>query len=195
MIPEQTFLLIGLGNPGREYKDTRHNVGFMLIDRIAVRLNARGMKVQSKAIVMTTTHEERKLILAKPQTYMNLSGQSVQGLIHFYKVPFTNVMILSDDLDIPFGTIRIRASGGPGGQRGLSSILEKLGTKEVPRLRLGIGRPPGRMDPAAYVLQNFSREEAKTLSEVLDHGAEAVLAFVTHGLNRAMNEFNGSVES
>jgi len=195
MTPEQTFLLIGLGNPGREYKDTRHNFGFMLIDRIAVRLNARGMKVQSKAIVMTSAYEERKLILAKPQTFMNLSGQSVQGLAHFYKIPFPNMMILSDDLDIPFGTIRIRASGGPGGQRGLSSILEKLGTKEVPRLRLGIGRPPGRMDPAAYVLQNFSRDEMQTLSEVLDHGVEAVLAYVTHGLNKAMNEFNGSVES
>ena len=189
-----TFLLIGLGNPGREYKDTRHNVGFMLIDRIAVRLNARGMKVQSKAIITTAAFEDRKLILAKPQTFMNLSGQSVQGIVHFYKVPFTNMMILSDDLDIPFGTIRIRASGGPGGQRGLSSILEKLGTKEIPRLRLGIGRPPGRMDPSDYVLQSFSRDELASLSEILDQAAEAVLAFVTHGLNRAMNEFNGGVK-
>ena len=189
-----TFLLIGLGNPGREYKDTRHNVGFMLNDRIAVRLNARGMKVQSKAIITTAAFEERKLILAKPQTFMNLSGQSVQGIVHFYKVPFTNMMILSDDLDIPFGTIRIRASGGPGGQRGLSSILEKLGTKEIPRLRLGIGRPPGRMDPSDYVLQSFSRDELASLSEILDQAAEAVLAFVTHGLNRAMNEFNGGVK-
>jgi PTH1 family peptidyl-tRNA hydrolase len=195
MTPEQTFLLIGLGNPGREYKDTRHNFGFMLIDRIAVRLNARGMKVQSKAIVMTSAYEDRKLILAKPQTFMNLSGQSVQGLAHFYKVPYTNMMVLSDDLDIPFGTIRIRASGGPGGQRGMASIIEKLGTKDFPRLRLGIGRPPGRMDPAAYVLQSFSKDEMQTLSEVLDHGAEAVFAFVTHGLNKAMNEFNGSVEN
>ena len=192
---ENIFLLVGLGNPGREYKDTRHNFGFMLIDRIAVRLNARGLKVQSKAIVMNTTHEERKLILAKPQTFMNLSGQSVQGLAHFYKVPFTNMLVLSDDLDIPFGTIRIRASGGPGGQRGMASIIEKLGTKDFPRLRLGIGRPPGRMDPAAYVLQNFSKDEMQTLSEVLDHGAEAVFAFVAHGLNKAMNEYNGSVES
>ncbi len=192
---ENTFLLIGLGNPGREYRHNRHNVGFMLIDRITVRLNARSMKVQSHAIVMTTTHEERKLILAKPQTFMNLSGQSVQGLAHFYKVPYTNMLVLSDDLDIPFGTIRIRASGGPGGQRGMASIIEKLGTKDFPRLRIGIGRPPGRMDPAAYVLQNFSRDETQMLSEVLDHGAEAVLAFLTHGLNKAMNEFNGSVES
>lgn len=195
MTLDNTFLLIGLGNPGREYRDNRHNIGFMLIDRIAVRLNARGMKLQSKAIVMDARYEERKLILAKPQTYMNLSGQSVQGLAHFYKLPLSNVMILSDDLDLPFGVIRIRASGGPGGQRGLGDILEKLGTKDVPRLRLGIGRPPGRMDPAAYVLQDFSREEAKLLSEVLDHGADAVLAFVTHGLNKAMNDFNGSVES
>src|SRR6187397_637065 len=141
MTPESTYLLVGLGNPGREYRETRHNLGFMLIDRITVRLNARGMKVQSKAIVTNASYEERKLILAKPQTYMNLSGQSVQGLVHFYKLPINNVMILSDDLDIPFGTIRIRASGGPGGQRGLSSILERLGTKDVPRLRLGIGRP------------------------------------------------------
>ena len=192
---ENTFLLIGLGNPGREYSNNRHNFGFMLIDRIAVRLNARGMKVQSKAIVMTAQYEDRKLILAKPQTYMNLSGQSVQGLIHFYKLPLTNVMILSDDLDLPFGTIRIRAAGGPGGQRGLSSILEKLGTKEVPRLRLGIGRPPGRMDPADYVLQNFSRADMQAISEILERAADAVLAFVAHGLNNAMNEFNGSVEA
>jgi PTH1 family peptidyl-tRNA hydrolase len=192
--PELTYLLIGLGNPGREYANNRHNFGFMLIDRLAVRLSARGMKVQSKAIVMNTAYEERKLILAKPQTYMNLSGQSVQGLIHFYKIPLTNVMILSDDLDLPFGTIRIRASGGPGGQRGLSSILEKLGTKDVPRLRLGIGRPPGRMDPANYVLQNFSRDDLQAISEILDRAADATLTFVIDGLEKAMNKFNGGIK-
>ncbi len=185
------YLLIGLGNPGREYANTRHNFGFMAIDRLAVRLNARGMKVQSKAIVMDSKYEDHKLILAKPQTYMNLSGQSVQGLAHFYKIPNENLMILSDDLDLPFGTIRIRASGGPGGQRGLSSILEKLGTKDIPRMRLGIGRPPGRMDPADYVLQNFSRDDLKSLSELLDRAADAALEFVTNGLTAAMNKFNG----
>lgn len=194
MTLDNTFLIVGLGNPGREYKDNRHNVGFMLIDRLAVRLNAKGMKLQSKAIVTTAQYNDRKLILAKPQTYMNLSGQAVQGLVHFYKLPLSRVMILSDDLDLPFGTIRIRAAGGPGGQRGLGDILEKLGTKEVPRLRIGIGRPPGRMDPAAYVLQDFSREEMNELSLILDHGADAVLAFVTHGLNKAMNDFNGGVK-
>lgn len=185
------YLLIGLGNPGREYANTRHNFGFMAIDRLAVRLNARGMKVHSKAIVMDSKYEDHKLILAKPQTFMNLSGQSVQGLAHFYKIPNENLMILSDDLDLPFGTIRIRASGGPGGQRGLSSILEKLGTKDVPRMRLGIGRPPGRMDPADYVLQNFLRDDLKSLSELLDRAADAALEFVVNGLNAAMNKFNG----
>jgi len=104
MTPDNTFLLIGLGNPGREYRDTRHNVGFMLIDRLAVRLDARGMKVQSKAIITTATYLERKLILAKPQTYMNLSGHSAQGLLNFYKIPIENMLIAHDDLDIPFGT-------------------------------------------------------------------------------------------
>ena len=187
----EPFLLIGLGNPGREYANTRHNFGFMAIDRLAVRLNARGMKVMSKAIVMDSKYEDHKLILAKPQTYMNLSGQSVQGLAHFYKIPNENLMILSDDLDLPFGTIRIRASGGPGGQRGLSSILEKLGTKDIPRMRLGIGRPPGRMDSADYVLQSFSRDDLQSLSELLDRAADAALEFVTNGLTASMNKFNG----
>jgi PTH1 family peptidyl-tRNA hydrolase len=194
MTLNNTFLIVGLGNPGREYKDTRHNFGFLMIDRIAVRLNARGMKVQSKAIVMDARHDDKKLILAKPQTFMNLSGQSVQGLAHFYKIPNENLMILSDDLDLPFGSLRIRGSGGPGGQRGLGSILERLGTQDVPRLRIGIGRPPGRMNAAAYVLQKFSRDEAKEVSNILDRGADAVFAFVDHGLNKAMNDFNGSVE-
>ena len=188
-----TYLIIGLGNPGREYKDTRHNIGFMLIDHIAVRLNARGMKLQSKAIVISALHEERKIILAKPQTFMNLSGQSVQGLLHFYKIPFENLLVAHDDLDIPLGTIRIRPTGGPGGQRGMASTIEQLGTKDFPRLRLGIGRPPGRMDAKDYVLQDFSKDDMRLLPEILEHGVDAALTFVTHGLNKAMNQFNGDV--
>lgn len=195
MPPDTTYLLIGLGNPGREYRDTRHNVGFMLIDRLAVRLDARGMKVQSKAIVTTALYQDRKLILAKPQTYMNLSGPSVQGLLNFYKIPMENMMLAHDDLDIPFGTIRIRPKGGPGGQGGMASTITQLGTKDFPRLRIGIGRPPGRMDPAAFVLQEFSREEIKTLSEVIDRAANAALEFVLNGLNMAMNKYNGTMES
>lgn len=194
MTPD-TYLLIGLGNPGREYRDSRHNVGFMFIDRLIIRLNARGMKVQSKAIVTTATYEERKLILAKPQTYMNLSGQSAQGLLHFYKLPMENMLVAHDDLDIPFGTIRIRPKGGPGGQGGMASTIDKLGTKDFPRLRIGIGRPPGRMDPSDYVLQNFSRDEVKMLSEIIDRAADAALTFVVDGLNKAMNKYNGSIES
>ena len=195
MTSETSYLLIGLGNPGHEYRDSRHNVGFMLVDRIAVRIDARGMKVQSKAITTTAIYEDRKLILAKPQTYMNLSGQSVQGLIHFYKLTLTNVLIAYDDLDIPFGTIRIRPGGGPGGQRGMASTIEHIGTNDFPRLRIGIGRPPGKMDPAAYILQDFTRAEIKSLSEILDRAADAALEFVVNGLDRAMNKYNGSVES
>ena len=150
------------------------------------------MKVQSKAIITTATYLERKLILAKPQTYMNLSGHSAQGLLNFYKIPIENMLIAHDDLDIPFGTIRIRPKGGPGGQRGMASTIEQLGTKDFPRLRIGISRPPGRMDPAAYVLQNFSREDMKILSDVLDRAADAALDFVVDGVNKAMNKYNGS---
>ena len=192
MTPDTSFLLIGLGNPGREYQTNRHNFGFMLIDRLAVRLGARGLKVQSKAIVTSAIYEDRKLILAKPKTYMNLSGQSIQGLAHFYKLPLENMLVAYDDLDIPFGTIRLRPGGGPGGQKGVASTIERLGTKDFARLRLGIGRPPGRMDPAAYVLQDFSRDEVKILSELLDRAADAALEFVMNGLDKAMNKFNGT---
>ncbi len=189
-----TFLIIGLGNPGREYKDTRHNIGFMLIDRIAVRLNAQGMRLQSKAIVTSGLYQERKIILAKPQTYMNLSGQSVQGLLNFYKLPMENLIVAHDDLDLPLGIIRIRASGGPGGQRGMASTIEQLGTKDFPRLRLGIGRPPGRMDPKDYVLQNFSKDDMSLLPDVLERASDAVFEFVMKGLNAAMNKFNGDMK-
>ncbi len=189
-----TFLLIGLGNPGREYRDNRHNFGFMLIDRLCVRLAARGMKLQSKAIVTDGVYEDRKLILAKPQTYMNLSGQSIQGLAHFYKLPLEKLLVAHDDLDIPFGSIRVRPGGGPGGQKGVASAIERLGTKDFARLRLGIGRPPGRMDPADYVLQSFSRDEMKEVSDILDRAADAALSFVLNGLEKTMNRFNGEAK-
>jgi len=188
------YLIVGLGNPGREYTQTRHNIGFMLVDRLTVRLNARGMKVQSKAIVITAQHEGQKLILAKPQTFMNLSGQSVQGLVHFYKLPLDHVLIAHDDIDLPFCTIRMRPGGGAGGQKGVKSTIDQLGTPEIARLRLGIDRPPGRMDAAAYVLQEFSQKELLLVSETLDRAADAALTWVTDGLNAAMNKFNGSNE-
>ncbi len=189
-----TYLLIGLGNPGREYKDTRHNIGFMMIDLLAVRLDAHGMRLQSNAIVTSAMYEERKIILAKPQTYMNLSGHSVQGLLRFYKIPHSHLLVAHDDMDLPFGMIRIRPTGGSGGQRGMASTIELLGTKDFPRLRLGIGRPPARMDPKDYVLQNFSKDEFKLLPDVLNRAADAALEFVTNGLNAAMNKYNRAVE-
>ena len=192
---ENTFLIVGLGNPGREYKDNRHSVGFMLVDRLTVRLNVRMSRLQAKALVTSTTYDGKKLILAKPQTYMNLSGQSIQGLAHFYKIPLENMIVAHDDLDLPFGAIRIRPGGGPGGQRGIASTIERLGSKDFPRLRIGIGRPPGRMDPADYVLQDFSKADLPLLSEILDRAADAVLAFVTEGLNAAMNKFNGDIQA
>jgi PTH1 family peptidyl-tRNA hydrolase len=192
---ENTFLIVGLGNPGREYKDNRHNVGFMLIDRLSVRLNARLSRVQARALVGTVNYEGNKLIFAKPQTYMNLSGQSIQGLAHFYKVPLENMLVAHDDLDLPFGAIRIRPGGGPGGQKGVASTIERMGSKDFRRLRIGIGRPPGRMDPAAYVIQDFPKSDLTMLSEILERAADATLTFVTEGLNAAMNKFNGEKQT
>lgn len=192
---DNIFLIVGLGNPGREYKDNRHNVGFMLIDRLAVRLNARMSRMQAKALVGDVNYQGDKLILAKPQTYMNLSGQSIQGLARFYKLPLENMIVAHDDLDLPFGTVRIRPGGGPGGQKGVKSAIERLGTKDFRRLRIGIGRPPGRMDPAAYVLQDFAQGNLTLLSEILDHAADAVLTFVSDGLDAAMNKYNADIKN
>lgn len=188
---DQTYLILGLGNPGREYSRNRHNVGFMFIDRLSVRIDARGLKLQSKAIVTSAQYEGNKLILAKPQTYMNLSGQAAQGLARFYKVPLPQMLVAHDDLDLPFGSIRLRPGGGPGGQKGVASAIERLGTEDFARLRFGIGRPPGRMDPADYVLQDFPRSQLDILGEVLERGVEAALCFVIEGLDRAMNKYNG----
>ncbi|MBC8336241.1 MAG: aminoacyl-tRNA hydrolase [Anaerolineales bacterium] len=187
-----TYLIVGLGNPGRDYRENRHNIGFMLIDRLAIRLDAKMTRLQSKALVGIARHQDTKVILAKPQTFMNLSGQAVQGLARFYKLPFSNLLIAHDDLDLPFGTIRLRPDGGAGGQKGIKSTIEQLGTPDFPRLRLGIGRPPGRMDPAAYVLQNFSIGDEMLLSETLDRAADAAFKFIDEGIDEAMNEFNGN---
>jgi PTH1 family peptidyl-tRNA hydrolase len=193
MTEDLPLLIVGLGNPGREYKENRHNVGFMLIDRLSVRWDARNMKIQSKAIVIATRWEGRKLLLAKPQTYMNLSGTSVQGLLKFYKLPLENLLVAHDDLDLPFGALRIRPGGGPGGQRGVEDIINRLGTQEYARLRIGIDRPPGRMDPANYVLQDFPSKDLIALSQVLDRAADSVQVWIQEGLNSAMNKFNGSI--
>jgi PTH1 family peptidyl-tRNA hydrolase len=189
----ETFLIIGLGNPGRDYRQNRHNIGFMLLDRLTDRLHARFTRMQSKALVVSTNYKERKIILAKPQTFMNLSGQSVRSLLHFYQLPLDKLMIAHDDLDLPIGTIRIRPDGGSAGQKGMRSTIEYLGTDEFPRLRLGIGRPPGQMQAPEYVLQDFSETDLATISDTLDRAVDAILMWVTEGLNSAMNKYNGLI--
>ena len=186
----KTYLIIGLGNPGREYRQNRHNIGFMLIDRLSIHLNAKMSRLQSKALIASTRYNDTKIILAKPQTFMNLSGQAVQGLARFYKTPIDNLIVAHDDLDLPFETIRLRPGGGAGGQKGIKSTIQHLGTNDFPRLRLGIGRPPGRMDAAAYVLQDFAKGDEQILSETLDRATDAVFVFIDEGLDAAMNQFN-----
>ena len=185
------FLIAGLGNPGRNFERNRHNVGFMLLNHIATRLGENFTKVESKALVAKTSYLGERVILVKPQTYMNNSGGPISSLIRYYQVLLDNVLITYDDVDLPLGTIRIRPYGGSAGQKGMQSIIESLGTEEFPRLRIGTGRPPGRMEAADYVLQDFPSSEMDLLADTLDRAVEAVLTFIQYGIDRAMNEYNG----
>ncbi len=187
------LLLVGLGNPGRDYKRTRHNAGFLLLDHLAAQLGVSFTRLQFKALLTTARLEGHKLILAKPQTYMNLSGQSVGALMKFYKLPPESLLVAYDDVDLPFGTLRMRPKGGAGGHKGMKSIIERLGTQNFPRLRIGIGRPPGRMDAADYVLQQFSADEQDALPAIFDRGVEAIRIFAASGLDAAMNYVNPDV--
>ncbi|MGB7539995.1 MAG: aminoacyl-tRNA hydrolase [Anaerolineales bacterium] len=184
------YLIVGLGNPGRQYAQTRHNIGFRIADQMSRTLGVRFARQQNNAFVASGERNGAKLVLAKPQTFMNLSGMSVSGLVRFYKIPLTNLLVCCDDIDLPMGTIRMRASGGSAGQRGMQSILEALGTKDVPRLRFGVGRPPGRMDAADYVLRNFDGFEEETVPIIVEKAVQAALAFVDSGMTEAMNRFN-----
>ena len=188
------YLVVGLGNPGREYRETRHNIGFMIIDQLCKEMGVSMSRVQSKALVAIGKLEGQKIVLAKPQTYMNLSGQSVGGLVRFYKTPREQIIVAHDDLDLPLGTIRLRPGGGSAGQKGMESIIQQLGTQNFSRLRLGIGRPPGQMEPAAYVLQTFNRAEQELVELVLARAVAAVRTFVREGLDAAMNQHNGTLQ-
>jgi PTH1 family peptidyl-tRNA hydrolase len=185
------YLIVGLGNPGREYRANRHNIGFMLIDRLAERLGVRFTRLESKALVTKADHQGARLILAKPQTFMNLSGTAVGSLIRFYKVPIDHIIVAYDDVDLPIGILRIRPDGGSAGQKGMASIIERLGSQNFARLRIGIGRPPGRTEAAEYVLEDFSKSDLEIIQPALDRGVEAVFTFITSGLNTAMNLYNG----
>jgi PTH1 family peptidyl-tRNA hydrolase len=188
------FIIVGLGNPGRAYRETRHNIGFMLLSRLADRLSIEFSRMESKSLVTKGEYKGHRLILAKPLTYMNLAGQAVSSLVRFYKIPLENLLVAYDDIDLPVGTQRLRPDGGAGGHKGMQSIIQQLGTNEYPRLRLGIGRPPGKKGAAAYVLKDFSGEEVEFLPVYLDRGIEAVFSFVTDGIAIAMNKYNSSME-
>lgn len=194
-MPDQSaiFLIIGLGNPGRGFRNNRHNVGFMVLDRLAERLSEQFTRLESKALVTKTSYDGSRLVLAKPHTYMNLSGQAVASLQRFYKVPLENLIVVYDDVDLDLGSLRIRPAGGSGGQKGIASIIECLGTPEFPRMRIGIGRPPGRMEAADYVLQDFSEMERTLLEDVLPRAVDGVLLYVKEGIDAAMNQYNGVV--
>lgn len=185
------FLIAGLGNPGRKFEHNRHNVGFMLLNRLAQKLDQTFSQVESKALIVKTVYQDERLLLVKPQTYMNDSGKAISTLVHFYQVPLENLLVAYDDVDLPLGTLRIRPFGGSAGQKGMQSIIERLGTEEFPRLRIGTGRPPGKKEAAQYVLQNFRPAERDLLDETLSRAMEAVLVFLQYGLDRAMNSYNG----
>lgn len=189
-----TYLIVGLGNPGREYQNSRHNIGFMLVNRLAERLETTFARLESKALVTKAKLEDYTIILAKPQTYMNLSGQSVNSLVKFYKLPMENVMVVYDDVDLPFGRLRIRPSGGSAGHKGVESIIQQLGTQDFPRLRFGVGRPPGSKGAAAYVLRDFTGEDADFLHQYLERGTDAVLTYLGEGLETAMNRYNSKLD-
>jgi len=183
-------LIVGLGNPGSEYAANRHNVGFRCVESLASAHALNFDKKQKRARIAIGTILDRKVILAKPQTFMNESGHAVASLARFYRVRPERLLVIYDDLDLPLGTVRLRPEGGTGGHKGMRSIIEHLGTQSFSRLRVGIDRPPGRMDPAAYVLQNFSAEEVALLGEVLERAGAAIETWLVEGVEEAMNRYN-----
>ena len=193
MMEKIPYLIAGLGNPGRKYRQNRHNVGFMVINALADEINTQLRRVEFRALIGKGVFDSKRIILAKPQTYMNESGQSVGPLMRFYRISQERLLVVHDDLDLPFGTLRLRPTGGTGGQKGMESIVAQIGSKDFARLRVGIGRPPGRMDPRDYVLHDFDPPQKKDLPFVLDTAVETILSFVNEGIEQAMNAFNGPV--
>jgi peptidyl-tRNA hydrolase, PTH1 family len=186
----ERWLVAGLGNPGPGYAGNRHNCGFMVADVLAARIRAAFKRDRSRAQVATGRLSGFPVTLAKPQTYMNLSGGPVAALRSFYKVPPERIVVIHDELDLPFEAIRLKLGGGDNGHNGLRSITAALGTRDYLRVRVGIGRPPGRMDPADYVLHDFSAAERKLVPLVLEQAADAVETLISRGLAAAQNEFH-----
>lgn len=192
--PEATgspFLIVGLGNPGSEYASHRHNIGFHVVQALA---EAHGLTFARNKGAQARVAEGRvgpwQVLLAKPHTFMNLSGRTVGRLSRTHEIPSERILVIYDDLDLPLGRLRLRPEGGSGGHRGMRSIIEALGTQAFPRLRVGIDRPPGSMDPADYVLQPFAQEEAALAGEAVERAVAAVECWLSEGIMAAMDRFN-----
>lgn len=166
------FLIVGLGNPGEEHAGTRHNVGFEVLDEIGRKLGVTFRITRSKALIAEYYGNEARIILAKPQTFVNQSGESIKIICDWFKLPPSNILVIHDDLDIPFGETKVKKGGSSGGHKGLDSIIEHLGSGSFQRLRIGIGRPPGKKDPAQYVLEPFTPEEHKELAVIVAEAAD-----------------------
>ena len=183
-------VLVGLGNPGKKYEGTRHNVGWQVIGEMAVRHGAARPKVKFDAEIAEISVAGQKLVLVAPQTYMNASGRSVRQLVDFYQIAPSDVLVVCDDINLPLGKLRMRRSGSSGGQKGLENVIQQLGTPDVPRLRIGVGQPPNGRDAADYVLDRFGKAEMKEIEVAVCTAADAVEAWVSDGVEKAMNRFN-----
>lgn len=183
-------MVVGLGNPGKQYERTRHNVGFDVLSQLADWHGVTSFKNQFEAVVGEFSLAGQKALLVAPQTYMNLSGRSVAALVKFFKLPSTDVMVVCDDMNLPVGRLRMRGAGSAGGQKGLQDIIQSLSTKDVPRLRVGVGRPPVGFSAADYVLGRFRSNETELISEAVRSAAKGVECWIQDGLEMAMNQVN-----
>ncbi len=184
------YLVVGLGNPGKDYTNTRHNVGFNAVDQLAERNGIKINKIKFKSLYGEGFIGREKVILVKPQTYMNNSGQALAELVQFYKIPVENIIVIVDDIDIDFASIRIRLKGSAGSHNGLKSIIRHLNQDSFPRVRLGIGKKHPQQDLADFVLSRFSKEENPYIEEAIVAAAQAVETIVEDGINNAMNKYN-----
>ena len=186
------YIIAGLGNPGEKYDNTRHNAGFLTIDALADRYGIDVREKAHKALIGKGVIEGQKVILAKPQTYMNLSGESIRALVDYYKVTQEELVIIFDDISLEPGQLRIRKKGSAGGHNGIKSIIAHLGTQEFTRIKVGVGEKPPRMDLADYVLGRFAKEEQDTMKEAFETAAKAAVAIMTEGADAAMHQYHGS---